>query len=89
MPTRARLPAFIEWRRRCARTWFARAPPGVGWPDYWSFWQQGYPAFLVTDTLPFRDPEYHRASDTAERLDYVRMARLTEGLEAVVIALAK
>ena len=62
---------------------------GVGWSDHWSFWQHGYPAFLVTDTLPFRDPDYHRASDTAERLDYVRMARLTEGLEAVVIALAE
>ena len=63
--------------------------PGVGWSDHWSFWQQGYPAFLVTDSLPFRDPHYHRSSDTPDRLDYERMARVTVGLKAVVRTLAE
>jgi len=26
---------------------------GVSWSDQWSFWQQGYPAVMVTDTAPF------------------------------------
>ncbi len=62
--------------------------PGVGWSDHWSFWQHGYPAFLVTDTLPFRDPHYHSPADTPERLDYERMARVAVGLKAVVQELA-
>ena len=62
--------------------------PGVNWSDHWSFWQHDYPAFLVTDTLPFRDPHYHTPRDTAERLDYERMARVVEGLKAVIVMLA-
>lgn len=62
--------------------------PGVAWSDHWSFWEHGYPAFFLTDTLPFRDPCYHTPGDTADRLDYARMARVTEGLKAVVEELA-
>lgn len=62
--------------------------PGVGWSDHWSFWQHGFSAFMVTDTLPFRYPHYHSARDRPEHLDYERMARVTEGLKAVVEHLA-
>ena len=65
----AALPAFI---------------PGVGWSDQWAFWQAGYPALMVTDTAPFRYPDYHRPSDTPDKIDYERMARVVGGLEAVV-----
>ncbi|MFA9477719.1 M28 family peptidase [Phycisphaerales bacterium AB-hyl4] len=62
---------------------------GVGWSDHWAFWQHGYPGFMVTDTLPFRDPHYHGPGDTAERLDYNRMARVVTGLAGVVEAMAR
>lgn len=62
--------------------------PGVGWSDHWSFWQAGYPALEITDTLPFRYAHYHTAGDTPEKLDYERMARVVEGVEAVVRDLA-
>ena len=62
--------------------------PGVGWSDHWSFWQAGYPAIMVTDTAPFRNPNYHQPTDTPDTLDYERMARVVEGLDAVVRALA-
>jgi hypothetical protein len=62
---------------------------GVGWSDQWSFWQVGYPGVMVTDTAPFRNPNYHTASDRAETLDYDRLARVTTGLIAVVEKLAK
>ncbi len=62
--------------------------PGVALSDHHSFWEGGYPAFLVTDTLPFRDPQYHRPGDTADRLDYLGMARVTLGLKGSVEALA-
>ncbi|MDZ7840143.1 MAG: M28 family peptidase [Gammaproteobacteria bacterium] len=62
--------------------------PGVGWSDHWAFWQHDYSAFLVTDTLPFRDPHYHTPGDTADRLDYDRLARVVHGLKAVIAKLA-
>ncbi|MBK8010921.1 MAG: M20/M25/M40 family metallo-hydrolase [Deltaproteobacteria bacterium] len=62
--------------------------PGVGWSDHWSFWKQGVPALMVTDTALHRNPHYHKTTDTADRLDYARMARVLTGLEQVVRELA-
>ena len=62
--------------------------PGVGWSDHRSFWDAGIPAVMVTDTAPFRDPAYHRASDTPERLDYARLARVVDGLAHAIGDLA-
>jgi Zn-dependent M28 family amino/carboxypeptidase len=62
--------------------------PGVGWSDHWAFWQEGYPAIMVTDTAPFRNPGYHNAADRPETLDYDRMSRVVEGLERVIEELA-
>jgi hypothetical protein len=62
--------------------------PGVDWSDHWSFRQAGYPAIMLTDTALFRDPNYHRPSDTPDQLDYLRLARVTRGIEAVVRHLA-
>ena len=64
------------------------AIPGVGWSDHWSFWQQGYPGIEVTDTAPYRNPYYHTAKDTPEKLDYDRLARLTAAMYEVVAELA-
>jgi Zn-dependent M28 family amino/carboxypeptidase len=55
--------------------------PGPGLSDNWSFWKEGYPAAMVTDTAFFRNPHYHRSSDLPETLDYPRMAALVAGLE--------
>ena len=62
--------------------------PGVWWSDHWSFWKEGYRAFMVTDTAPFRNPEYHDVFDTPEKLDYTRMALVIEGMRHVVNDLA-
>ncbi len=60
---------------------------GIGWSDHWSFWQEGYPALMVTDTAPFRYPHYHEPSDTPDKLDYGRMARVVSGLARVAAEL--
>jgi hypothetical protein len=62
---------------------------GIGWSDHWSFWQIGVPAIMVTDTAPFRYPHYHQASDTPDKLDFDRMARVVLGLKRVVLKLAE
>jgi hypothetical protein len=62
--------------------------PGVDWSDHWSFWQHDFPAFLITDTLPFRDRHYHSPTDTPDKIDFDRMALVVEGLVYVVEELA-
>ena len=44
----------------------------------------GWPAVMVSDTAYERNPNYHTARDTAETLDYERMARVVDGLAAFV-----
>ena len=62
--------------------------PGVAWSDHWSFWQEGYPAIMVTDTAFFRNHHYHTAEDSLDKLDLARMARVVAGLEHVIAELA-
>jgi hypothetical protein len=62
--------------------------PGVGWSDHWSFWQQQYPAIMITDTAMFRYPYYHTPLDTTDRLDFSRMARVVGGVRRIVESLA-
>jgi hypothetical protein len=62
------------------------APPlvqGIDFSDHLNFWDQGYPAMMVTDTAFNRNREYHKVGDTWERLDYARMARVVQGVYAV------
>lgn len=62
--------------------------PGVTWSDHWSFRRHGYPALMITDTAFYRYPHYHLPSDTPDKLDYERMARVTLGLAAMLNELA-
>ena len=54
--------------------------PGVAWSDHLSFWRQNYKALMVTDTAFYRYPFYHSPHDTPEKLDYLRLAQVSEGL---------
>jgi Zn-dependent M28 family amino/carboxypeptidase len=63
--------------------------PGVGWSDHWSFWKEGYPAIMITDTAPFRYPYYHTPLDTSDKVDFKKMARVVEGVRHVVESLAR
>ena len=62
--------------------------PGVTWSDHWSFRRHGFDAIMVTDTSFYRYPHYHLPSDTPDKLDYERMARVTLGLAAMLRELA-
>jgi Zn-dependent M28 family amino/carboxypeptidase len=61
---------------------------GIHWSDHWSFWQEGYPAIMITDTALFRYQHYHAPTDTPEKIDYWSLARVTEGVANVVTELA-
>ncbi len=57
--------------------------------DHAAFWLRGYPAVMLTDTANFRNPHYHRATDTPETLDLPFMDRLVRALTAVATDLAR
>ncbi len=62
--------------------------PGVAWSDHLSFWIHRYKALMVTDTAFYRYPYYHTSEDTAEKLDYPRLAQVCEGLFMAISMLA-
>jgi hypothetical protein len=92
--------ADAKWVRHCVKAFRQHAQfpseggalpgwlPGIGWSDHWAFWQDGYPAIMLTDTAPFRSPHYHAEDDTPDKLDYDRFARVVEGTGRVIEALA-
>lgn len=63
--------------------------PGIGWSDHWAFQQFGFPAIMITDTAPYRYPHYHLPSDTPDKVDFDKLARITNGLELIVRDIAR
>lgn len=61
---------------------------GIDWSDHASFWKEGYRAFMITDTAPYRYPYYHSEEDTPDKLNYEAFARVTSGLCRTALALA-
>jgi Zn-dependent M28 family amino/carboxypeptidase len=61
--------------------------PAVRLSDHSPFWDEGYPALMITDTAFFRNPHYHGPSDTLETLNIDFMAKVCEGVIRGVLAL--
>ncbi len=57
---------------------------GIAWSDHASFDMLGIPALMITDTALFRYPHYHKTTDTPDKLDYDRLARVTKGIERML-----
>src|SRR6185369_9998410 len=51
---------------------------GVDFSDQLNYWEAGYSAVMITDTAFYRNRNYHTAKDTADQLDYNRMAMVVE-----------
>nr|MBI3612017.1 M28 family peptidase [Nitrospirota bacterium] len=49
--------------------------PDVRRSDHAAFWDEDYPAVMLTDTADFRNPHYHRPTDTIETLNFAFMER--------------
>jgi Zn-dependent M28 family amino/carboxypeptidase len=61
---------------------------GIDRSDHLAFWNHGYRAVMVTDTANFRNPNYHRESDTVDTLDFEMAARVVAGLYGALRHLA-
>ncbi len=59
--------------------------PGIDFSDHLNYWKQGYEAIMITDTAFFRNKNYHTHEDTAEKLDYERMAEVVKGVYAAAL----
>lgn len=46
--------------------------------DHSPFWTVGLPALMWTDTSEFRNPHYHKPSDTPETLDYAFIKKVVD-----------
>jgi hypothetical protein len=56
--------------------------------DHVTFWDEGYPALLVTDTSFLRNPNYHLPSDKIETLNFEFMQKVATGVFYSVVELA-
>jgi len=61
---------------------------GVDYSDNWSFWQEGYPAVMITNTAFYRNPHYHKATDTYDTLNYESAAEVVKGVSATLTTFA-
>jgi len=63
--------------------------PGADFSDHWAFWQEGYPAVMITDTAFLRNYNYHNNLDTIEKLNFDYMANVIEGLVSAIEVIAR
>ena len=52
--------------------------PDLGRSDHLPFWEKRIPALMWTDTAEFRNPNYHKPSDTPETLNYSFLKNVTQ-----------
>ena len=64
------------------------ALPDTRRSDHTAFWERGFPAVMLTDTANFRNPHYHRPTDTIDTLNLDFMAAVADAVTGAVRALA-
>lgn len=57
--------------------------------DHASFWDEGFRAVMVTDTTNFRNPNYHRPTDTLATLNLEFAAKVCSATTGVVLEMAR
>jgi hypothetical protein len=58
--------------------------PGIAWSDHWAFAQHGFQALMITDTAMYRYAHYHLPTDTPDKVDNEKLARVVKGIERVI-----
>ena len=56
--------------------------------DHAPFWDEGYPAIMLTDTTNFRSPHYHQPSDTLETLNLDFAAAVGSSVAGLILNLS-
>jgi len=55
--------------------------------DHRSYWRYGYDALMITNTAHYRNPHYHKRSDTMETLDIPKMMQVIDATALAIINL--
>ena len=66
-----------------------RSMGSVHLSDHRNYWPFGNDAVMITDTAFYRNPNYHRKSDTWDTLDYERMAHVVTQTHRAVLELGR
>lgn len=61
--------------------------PGIDLSDHRSYWKEGISAVMITNTAFFRNFEYHTKNDTWDRLNYVKMSEVVNGVLQAILKL--
>jgi Zn-dependent M28 family amino/carboxypeptidase len=56
--------------------------------DHYPYWLSGRKGVMVTDTAEFRNPHYHRSTDTVDTLDFGFAAQVTRAVAQALHALS-
>lgn len=46
---------------------------GIDFSDHMNYWKFNYPGFMLTNTSFYRNPHYHKETDTIETIDFLRI----------------
>jgi len=53
--------------------------------DHKPYWDNGYRAIMLTDTANFRNPHYHRPTDTTDTLNFDFLQQVTQATAATLL----
>ncbi len=74
---------------KVARVDFSPLPaPDMLRSDHAPYLAMNIPAVMLTDTANFRNPNYHKPSDTVKTIDTERFARVVKGLAGAIVEIA-
>jgi Zn-dependent M28 family amino/carboxypeptidase len=59
---------------------------GIDFSDQLNYWNEGYTGVLISDSAFYRNKAYHTAADTVDRLDYMRMSQVVQGVHAAILS---
>jgi hypothetical protein len=64
------------------------ALPGIDFSDHANYWKFGFSAVMITDTAFYRNPHYHRPTDTLDTLDLESMRLVIDQVCKVIVQMA-
>ncbi len=74
---------FRHLEKTSIKTEMLKAPSfikGVDFSDHRNYWKFGYDAVMISDTAFYRNPNYHKRSDTIDTLDFPKMKEVVKGV---------
>ena len=60
---------------------------GIDLSDHPNYWKFGYDALMISNTANYRNPNYHRRTDTMETLDIPNMKKVIDAIASAIVGL--